>query len=329
MKSETVIIIGAGPCGLSAAIELQKRGIDALIIEKGNLVHAIYQYPTHQQFFSTSEKLEIGQVPFYSTERKPKRNEALVYYRRAADEFNLRISPYEEVTSVEKTENGFTLTSVHKGRKKHYHCRYVIAATGYYGSPNFMHIPGEDQAHVHHYFHEAHPYFKQKVTIIGGKNSAVDAALELEKAGAEVTVLYRGSDYSTSIKPWILPEFESLVRHGKIKMIFEAEVCQIDSDSIVYQKDGVKSHLASDAVFAMTGYHPDHRFLRNMGVNVDDDTGRPFYDPDTMETNAADIYIAGVIAAGNNANEIFIENGRWHGQLIAKAVLEKEAQPSR
>lgn len=240
----------------------------------------------------------------------------------------MRIHPYEKVTEVEKTESGFAVTSEHKDKQKRYQCRYVIAATGYYGSPNFMKIPGEDQAHVHHYFHEAHPYFKRKVTIIGGKNSAVDAALELEKAGAEVTVLYRGSDYSKSIKPWILPEFDSLVRHGKIDMVFEAEVCRIESECIVYRKDGVEHRLQSDTVFAMTGYRPDHRFLRHMGVAVDEKTGRPSFHSETMETNAEGIYIAGVIAAGNNANEIFIENGRWHGKLIAKSVQEKEVQPS-
>ncbi|MDG5787626.1 YpdA family putative bacillithiol disulfide reductase [Evansella sp. AB-P1] len=327
MEKEKVIIIGAGPCGLSAAIALQNEGIDPLIIEKGNIVNALYNYPTHQQFFSTSEKLSIGDIPFYSTERKPKRNEALVYYREVVQRKNLRINAFEKVTQVEKQSNEkYVISSINKeGTNTNYICDYLIVATGYYDSPNTMGLKGEKQQHVYHYFKEAHPFFDQDVAVIGGKNSAVDAALELEKAGARVSVYYRGLDYSPNIKPWILPEFESLVKHGKINMYFETNVIEIKKNSIIVQQVGEnKVEKKADFVFAMTGYHPDHSFIKSMGVKVDNETGRPYFNENTMETNVNNIFIAGVIAAGNNANEIFIEDGRFHGDLIANAITKKE-----
>ncbi|AOM82783.1 YpdA family putative bacillithiol disulfide reductase [Salisediminibacterium beveridgei] len=324
MNKKQVVIVGAGPCGISAAIECEKAGCDVTLIEKGNIVNALYHYPTHQQFFSTSEKLAIGDIPFYSTERKPKRNEALVYYRKVAEEYDLHINAFEEVQSIHQQSDGkFTVETKKKNNDiKTYQSDAVIIATGYYDSPNYLGVPGEEQNHVLHYFHEAHPFFNQKVAVIGGKNSAVDAALELEKAGAEVTVYYRDNDYSSSIKPWILPEFESLVRHGKITMHFNTAIESIGKDTITVNHEKLnRQTYDADFVFAMTGYHPDHSFIRSMGVKVDEASGRPEYDPETMETNVPGIYIAGVIAAGNNANEIFIENGRHHGELIAKSII--------
>ncbi|PYZ98448.1 hypothetical protein CR205_07610 [Alteribacter lacisalsi] len=322
MTKEKAIIIGAGPCGLAAAIALQNKGIDALVIERGNVVNAIYHYPTHQQFFSTSEKLSIGGIPFYSTERKPKRNEALVYYRQVVKEKNLRIHAYEEVIAVKKeSEKDFHVQTERNAELCSYRTENVIVATGYYDSPNLMGICGENQPHVRHYFKEAHPYFNQKVCVIGGKNSAVDAALELEKAGAKVTVLYRGDSYSKSVKPWILPEFDGLVKKEAIQMFFEADVNEITADSVIFtDKSGEKRETTCDFVFAMTGYRPDHAFIRKMGVETEEETGRPAFDPETMETNVPGIYIAGVLAAGNNANEIFIENGRHHGGMIADHI---------
>lgn len=318
-----IIIVGAGPCGLSAAIECKKAGCNVTLIEKGNIVNALYHYPTHQQFFSTSEKLSIGDIPFYSTERKPKRNEALVYYRKIAEEYGLNINAFEEVKKVDQRSiSGFTVRTMTKnGEEKSYQADAVIIATGYYDSPNYMDVPGEDHDHVLHYFHEAHPYYHQKVAVIGGKNSAVDAALELEKAGAEVSVYCRDSEYSSSIKPWILPEFEGLVRNEMIRMHFNTSVESIGSKSITVIHNGEETKTYdADFVFAMTGYHPDHSFIRSIGVQVDEKSGRPHFNPESMETNVEGIYIAGVIAAGNNANEIFIENGRHHGELIAKAI---------
>lgn len=318
MRCEEVIIVGGGPCGLSAAIELQAIGINPLVIEKGNIVNAIYHYPTHQTFFSSSEKLEIGGVPFITENRKPVRNQALSYYREVVRRKQLRIHAFEKVTLVEKQQNGQFFVQTSKGQ---YEAKYVIIATGYYDNPNYMDVPGEDLPKVSHYFKEAHPYFDKKVAVIGGKNSSVDAALELVKAGAHVTVLYRGTAYSPSIKPWILPEFDSLVQKGIINMEFEAHVKEITETTLTYEvAGGTMKTIENDFVFAMTGYHPDHDFLQKMGVQIDEETGRPSFSEETMETNVQGIFIAGVIAAGNNANEIFIENGRFHGGLIAKAI---------
>ncbi|MCM3724427.1 YpdA family putative bacillithiol disulfide reductase [Neobacillus cucumis] len=320
MHIEDIIIIGGGPCGLAAAIALQEIGKNPLIIEKGNVVNSIYHYPTHQTFFSTSEKLEIGGFPFVTDSYKPKRNQALVYYREVAKRKQLRINAFETVSSVSKPKEE-QLFQV-KTDKDTYETRYVVIATGYYDHPNYMNVPGENLPKVFHYFKEAHPYFDKDVCVIGGKNSSVDAALELVKAGARVTVLYRGKEYSPSIKPWILPEFESLVRNEIITMEFQADVKEIRANQVIYVKDGELRTIQNDFVFAMTGYHPDHEFLVEMGIKIDKETGRPFYNPNSMETNISGIFIAGVIAAGNNANEIFIENGRFHGGQIAQAILD-------
>lgn len=311
------IIVGGGPCGLAAAIAMQDRGFSPLVIEKENIVHSIYRYPTHQQFFSTADKLEIGGVPFVIEERKPKRNQALAYYREVVRRKNICVQSFETVQGIDR--NGHGIFNVFTDKAK-YDTPFVVIATGYYDNPNSMHIPGEELDKVYHYFKEAHPFFDQDVLVIGGKNSAVDATLELEKVGARVTVLYRGNDYSPSIKPWILPEFQSLVKHGKIKMEFHAEVKEIRLDSVVYEVNGEEKMIDNDYVFAMTGYHPDHSFLSQIGVIVEEETGRPYFNPETMETNVEGMFIAGVIAAGNNANEIFIENGRFHGDLIAREM---------
>ncbi|MBB2480979.1 YpdA family putative bacillithiol disulfide reductase [Bacillus sp. APMAM] len=320
MQREDCIIVGGGPCGLAAAIAMKDIGKSPLIIEKGNIVNSIYHYPTHQTFFSSSEKLEIGEVPFITENLKPKRNQALTYYREVVKRKEIRIHRYEVVTQVEKHKSDFIVTT----SKGQYNTPYVIIATGYYDHPNYMNISGENLEKVHHYFKEAHPFFDLDVTVIGGKNSAVDAAIELNKAGARVTVLYRGSEYSKSVKPWILPEFDSLVRNEAIQMEFNANVVEIKEKSLIYDVNGIKKEIKNDFVFAMTGYHPDHRFIQNMGVNIDEETGKPIFDEETMETNIEGIFIAGVIAAGNNANEIFIENGRFHGGLIANSIKKRE-----
>ncbi|MEK5333421.1 MULTISPECIES: YpdA family putative bacillithiol disulfide reductase [unclassified Lysinibacillus] len=319
MQQVDAIIVGGGPCGLAAAISLQKIGLRPIVIEKGNIVNAIYNYPTHQTFFSTSERLAIGDVPFIIEGRKPKRNQALVYYREVVRLKNIQVNRFEKVGSVVKNGEIFTVTT----DKDVYETPYVVVATGYYDHPNYMDIPGEELPKVYHYFKEGHEFFDTDVLVIGGKNSAVDAALELNKAGARVTVVYRGSEYSPSVKPWVLPEFDGVVRGGEVTMHFNTNVVEIREHEVVVNIDGREEVLKNDFVFAMTGYHPDHSFIRAMGVTIDEETGRPFCQPDTMETNVAGLFIAGVIAAGNNANEIFIENGRFHGDCIAQTIAER------
>lgn len=323
--SKKAIVIGGGPCGLSAAIELQNIGLDVLIIEKGNIVNAIYRYPTHQTFFSSSIKLSIGDIPFITAKEKPQRNDALVYYRKVAEMKGLSINSFETVEKVEKHDGLFR---VHTNLNQ-YKADYVVVATGYYDNPNTLDVPGDNLPNVFHYFKEAHPFYGKKVTVIGGKNSAVDAAIELVRAGASVTVVYRGSDYSPSVKPWILPGFDSLVRNGEIAMHFNSSVKEITETTITFETDGIDQTIENDYVFAMIGYHPDHRFLKQIGIEIDDESGRPTFDDVTMETNIEDLYIAGVIAAGNNANEIFIENGRLHGGLIAEHIAIKNSSISQ
>ncbi|TRM12592.1 YpdA family putative bacillithiol disulfide reductase [Lentibacillus cibarius] len=325
MQKEHTIIVGGGPCGMACAIELQNHGAAPLIIEKENVVNTLYNFPTHQTFFSSSDKLEIGGIPFITERQKPVRNQALAYYRSIASRENLRVNAYEKVEGITKVQNGFHIKTVKKhGEEKEYAAKHVILATGYYDQPNKMNIPGESLPKVMHYFKEAHPYFNKNVVVIGGKNSAVDTTLELNKAGAHITVLYRGEEYSKSIKPWILPEFESLVRKGIVHMEFNANVQEITTDKVIYTTNEGTKEVENDFVFAMTGYKPDHHFLEQVGIIIDEQSGKPFFNPETMETNVDDIYVAGVVAAGYNNNEIFIENGRYHGGKIAKAITEKQ-----
>lgn len=325
MQEYESLIIGGGPCGLSAAIEQKRKGINAVVIEKGNVVDAIYHYPTHQTFFSSSDKLGIGDVPFIVEDLKPKRNQALVYYREVVKHHQLDVRTFEEVLAVKKVDNRFLVSTT----KQTYKVRFLTIATGYYGQPNELEVQGQELSKVMHYFKEAHPYFNQDVVIIGGKNSAVDAAIELEKVGANVTVLYRGSEYSKSIKPWILPNFESLAKHEKITMHFNSEVERIDEDTLTFNKEGKSYTIKNDFVFAMIGYHPDYKFLESCGVEtITNEFGTaPSYNRDTMESNVENLYIAGVIAAGNDANTIFIENGKFHGGTIAQDIERKKQTP--
>lgn len=320
MQQADAIIVGGGPCGLAAAIALQNIGLQPIVIEKGNIVNAIYHYPTHQTFFSTSERLAIGDVPFIIEGRKPKRNQALVYYREVVRLKNIQVNRFEKVQSVVKNNALFTVTS----EKETYETPYVVIATGYYDHPNYLNIHGEQLPKVFHYFKEGHEFFDTDVLVIGGKNSAIDAALELNKAGARVTVAYRGSEYSSSIKPWVLPEFEGVVKTGEVDMLFNTNVLEIREHEVVLEVEGQEKVVKNDFVFAMTGYHPDHSFIKAMGVEIEEETGRPYVTPETMETNVEGLFIAGVIAAGNNANEIFIENGRFHGECIARIIEQRK-----
>ncbi len=327
MNIEEVVIIGAGPCGLSAAAELQDKGFRPLIIEKENIVHSITCYPTHMQFFSTPELLEIAGVPFITPNDKPYRIEALNYYRTVAERRELRIRRYEKVTAVEKTENGhFVIRSVKRGGETmETMARAVVVATGYFDHPNRIGIPGEDLPHVTHFFREAHPYAGMRVIIIGGSNSAVDAAIELERVRAKVTVVYRGESVSANIKPWVRPIFDGLVHKGKIELRLNARVVSIRPDEVTIQSGGQIENAGCDFVLALTGFKPDRGFLRAMGVHAPDGDMPPAHNPDTMETNVPGLYLAGVVSTGRNANEIFIESGRFHGRKIAEHLASSRS----
>ncbi|AWB44405.1 YpdA family putative bacillithiol disulfide reductase [Paenibacillus sp. CAA11] len=327
---EDVIIIGAGPCGLSAAIECKQRGLSTLILEKHNIVHSIYLYPVNMQFFSTAELLEIGGIPFATPNDKPFRHEAMVYYRKVAEHYKLRIAAYEEAEQITKQPDGTFIirTNRRSGGPREHHARHVVISSGYFDHPNMIGIPGEDSDKVTHYFREAHPYAGMKVAVIGGSNSAVDAALELRRVGAEVTVIYRGEDLSGNIKPWVRPIFDSAVSKGDIQVRTRSAVIRIEDDFVVVQsmEDGSQEQLANDFVLAMTGFRPDRGLLGASGIQMSADLDKPVFDPATMESNVEGLYVAGVVASGRNANEVFIETGRGHGSLIANHIAGKLAE---
>ena len=327
---EDVIIIGAGPCGLSAAIECQKLGLRTLIVEKHNIVHSIYLYPVNMQFFSTAEMLEIGNIPFASAHDKPYRHEALVYYRKVAEHYGLRIATYEEIQDIARQEDGtFDLTTKRTfGDGRKLTAKNIVISSGYFDHPNMLGIPGEDTDKVTHYFREAHPYAGMKVAVIGGSNSAVDAAMELVRVGAEVTVIYRGDDLSGNIKPWVRPLFEGLVSKGKIKTLTRSKVVEIHADHIgvMSSEDSCIQALPNDFVVAMTGFKPDRGLLGSAGIAMSEDMDRPVFNSETMESNVPGLYVAGVVASGRNANEVFIESGRGHGRLIADHIITQSSQ---
>lgn len=325
MHKEVAIIIGAGPCGIAAAVELQRAGIVPLIIEKQNIAHSISMYPTYMHFFSSPENLEIGDIPFTTANEKPSRLEALNYYRTVALRHKLRVNAFETVMSVKQANGCFELTSVDRfGESKTYYSDNVIIATGYFDHPNYLGIPGEQLDKVTHFFREAHPYTGMNVAIIGGSNSAIDAALELERVGAKVTIVYRGDTYSSSIKPWVRPSIEGKVSKGLIDIRFGSRVVEIEPRTVTIEKaDGTREKLANDFVLALTGFHPDRQFMIESGIRIEEE-GFPHFDETTMETNVPGLFIAGVVASRYEANEIFIESGRFHGRKIAEYLKSKQ-----
>lgn len=323
-QTRDFIVIGAGPCGLSSAVELKKRGFNPLVIDKGCVVNSIFHFPTFMTFFSTPELLEIGGLPFTTQGEKPTRLEALKYYRAVVSHYGLDVHQYEIVTDIERHPDGFTVHTVKRDqRQASYTAGRIVVATGYYDNPNMLGIPGENLPNVHHYYKEAHPYFGQKAVVIGGKNSAVDAALELQTAGVDVTMVYRRSAFTKSVKAWVKPVIESAIEKGRIRMYWNANVTEITPDAVVVDQNGKQFQLPCDVVFALTGYTPDTTMLEKLGVHIDTETGVPEHNPDTMETKVPGVFIAGVLAAGFDANAIFIENGRFHGQAIAENAASK------
>jgi thioredoxin reductase (NADPH) len=330
VSSLDAVIVGAGPTGLACGIELKLRGLNAVLIEKGCVVNSLYHYPTNMVFFTTPELLEIGNIPMTSLNEKPNRIEALKYYRRVADHFKLDIHQYEKVDNIAGTDGAFDVhTTDRYGCQHRYNARKMILATGYYDVPNLMKIPGEDLPKVIHYYKEAHPYYNQDVAVIGAKNSAAIAALELYWTGARVTLIHRGGQISEKVKYWIRPNIENRIKSGEITAYFHSRVVEIRPDSLVLDTPQGEVILRNDFVFALTGYSPDLQFLNSVGVTLDPATERPRTDATTLESETPGIYLAGVIVAGMHTNEIFIENGRFHGRQIAEDIAAKVAHLKR
>jgi thioredoxin reductase (NADPH) len=323
-SSSDVLVVGAGPTGLACAIEAQKAGFKALIIDKGCLVNSIYHYPSNLVFFTTPELLEIGDIPFTTSLPKPTRNEALEYYRRVAEHYHLHVRQYEWVKTITGGNLKFRVTTTDRHSAIHdYRARKIVVATGYYDLPNPVCIPGEDLDKVFHYYREPHPYYDADVVVIGGKNSAAEAALDLWRHGARVTLVHRGPQMHHHVKYWVRPDIENRIKAGEIVARFNSTVQEIGADFVVLQTPSGPQRLKNDFVFALTGYHPDYDFLRSVGIELSDEQMRPVCDPENLESNIPGIYVAGVIVAGSRTNEIFIENGRFHGKLIAAHLSEK------
>ena len=324
------VIIGAGPTGLACGIELGKRGISALILDKGCLCNSLYNYPTHMTFFTTPELLEIGDIPMTSLGDKPTRTEALKYYRRVAEHYKLNVHQYESVLKVTGSDGDFRIeTQDRTGAVHRYSAAKVVLATGYYDIPNKLNVPGEDLPKVTHYYRESHPYFNHDLLIVGAKNSAAIAALECFWNGARVTMVHRGKAISDSVKYWIKPNIENRIKSGEVKAYFESRVVEIRLDSVLLDTPTGQVSIPNDFVLAMVGYRPDLEFLGTMGIRLQPDTLRPLTNPDTLESDTPGIYLAGVIVAGMHTNEIFIENGRFHGAMLAKDIAVKVTVPVR
>ncbi|HTM48214.1 MAG TPA: YpdA family putative bacillithiol disulfide reductase, partial [Bryobacteraceae bacterium] len=320
-KSFDALVVGAGPTGLACGIELQRRGLKTVLIEKGCVVNSIYNYPINLVFFTTPELLEIGDIPMTSLGEKPGRTEALKYYRRVADHYKLDIHQYERVENITGPDGAFEIATTDRMHCPHvYRSRKVVLATGYYDIPNLLGVPGENLPKVLHYYKEAHPYYNQDVIVVGAKNSAAIAALELHWNQARVTLVHRGGEISRAVKYWIKPNIENRIKSGEIKAYFHSRITEIGQDSVTLSTPDGEKTLKNDFVFALTGYSPDLPFLNALGIAIDSKTLRPRTDPKTLESERQGVYLAGVIVAGMHTNEIFIENGRFHGKQIAEAI---------
>ncbi|WP_446050181.1 YpdA family putative bacillithiol disulfide reductase [Zobellia laminariae] len=321
MEHFRVVIIGGGPIGIACGLEAQKKGLSYVILEKGPIVNSLFNYPQNMQFFSSSEKLEIDDIPFISTEAKPKRNEALEYYRRIVTSNKLNIRLFEKVKKVEKVENGFSIVS----EKNNYTADKVIVSTGFYDLPNKLNIPGEDLPKIAHYYNDPHFYANQKLAVVGASNSAIDAALECYRKGAEVTLIIRGHEVGPRVKYWVRPDIINRIEEGSIKVYYNSKLKEVRQSGIIIDTPEGSVTLENDFVLALTGYMPNFEFLTNMGVKLSDDEKKlPQYNPETMETNVAGIYLAGVICGGMETHKWFIENSRIHAKIIISSILEEK-----
>ena len=323
-QSVELAIVGAGPCGLAAGIAATRAGLSSVIFDRACVVSGIAGYPTYMTFFSTAERLSIGDVPFVVATEKPTRRDALAYYRTLVRHFGLTVRQYEEVVAVEREPSGerrFTLRSRDQhGATRTTRAKAVVIATGYFGRPNRLGVPGEDLPHVTHRFREGHDDFDRDVVVVGGGNSAVEATLELYRAGARVTMVHFGPSFDRNIKPWVLPDITNRVAEGAIQAKWDARVAAIEPDCVVVRGPFGEARIPAQRVYLMIGYLPETRLLEKLGVPIDEVTGIPAHDPATMETTVPGVFIAGVLASGYDANKTFIENGRGHGDLIVRSL---------
>jgi thioredoxin reductase (NADPH) len=321
METYDIICIGAGPTGLATAIEAKRAGMRPLVIDKASLCNSIFHYPVNMVFFTTPELLEIGDLPLVCAAEKPTRVEALKYYRKAAEHYALELRLYERVTQVDGQDGNFTVvTRTKKGTEHKYQSKKIAVATGYYDLPNQLGVPGEDLPHVSHYYTEPFEYWNQDVVVIGGKNSAAEAALDLYRNGARVTLVHRNKELGVTIKYWVRPDIENRIKAGQVKALFETRVKQISNDEVVVENGAGEKRLPARRVFALTGYHPDFAFIEKLGVRLDPESRRPALDANTLESNVPGIHLAGVVIGGRHTGEIFIENGRFHGKQIIQAL---------
>ena len=321
-----LLIVGGGPCGLAAAISAQRAGLRVIVVEAHSVVSTITQYPTYVRFFSTAEKLSLGGMPFVVATEKPSRRDALAYYREVVRHFGIRVRQYERVTAIEKDGGMFRIFTTARGEVHGMtRAKAVVIATGYFGSPNYLRVPGEDLLHVAHVYREGHEAFDQDVVVVGGGNSAAEAALDLWRSGARVTLTHFGPTFDKRIKPWVLPDFENRAKDGSISALWNRKVLRIENDAVVLGGPGGEERVPASFVYVMTGFAPKMDLLRQLGVPIDHATGIPSHDPLTLETSVPGVFIAGVVVAGFDANKVFIENGRYHGDKIVARLLGQSA----
>jgi thioredoxin reductase (NADPH) len=321
MTTYDIICAGAGPTGLACAMDAKRAGMSALVIDKGCLCNSIYNYPVHMVFFTTPELLEIGNLPMVCGGDKPTRLEALKYYRKGAEHYGLELRLFEKVLRVDGHKGAFTVvTEASSSTEERYKAKNVVVATGYYDLPNEMGVPGEHQPHVNHYYTEPHQFWNQDVVVIGGKNSAVESALDLYRNGVRVTLLVRAKDLGSSIKYWVKPDIENRIKANQINAIFGSKIKEIMRDGVMVSNGEATRLVPAKQVFALTGYHPDYEFIEALGVKLDPVSRKPDLNPTTLESNVPGIYLAGVVVAGKHTSEIFIENGRFHGKQIIDSL---------